>query len=93
MIPFTSRAIVPETVLFRELEGSAVLLNLKTESYLSLDEVGTRMWTLLTTELNVQAAYQQLLAEYEVSPDVLRLDVERLLGQLMQHGLVELRDA
>ena len=92
MISFTSRAIVPETVLFRELEGNAVLLNLKTESYLSLDDVGTRMWTLLTTELSVQAAYQRLLGEYEVSPDVLRLDVETLLNQLMQHGLVELKD-
>ena len=91
MIDFTQKAVVPDTVLFRELDGSGVLLNLNTESYLSLDDVGTRMWTLFTTEPSIQAAYGKLLAEYDVAPEVLRLDVENLLTQMLEHRLVELK--
>ena len=83
---------MPESVLFRELDGEAVLLNLDTEQYLGLDEVGTRMWTLLTTAPTVQAAYDALLAEYDVAPDTLRHDVEVLVGQMVEHGLVRLED-
>ncbi len=92
MVSFSSRVVVPDTVLFRELDGESVLLNLKTESYLGLDEVGTRMWTLFTTLPSIQAAYEALLTEYEVEPDVLRRDVEVLLEKMSEHGLVELKD-
>ena len=66
MIDFSLRVSIPDMVLFRELDGESVLLNLKTESYLGLDDVGTRMWTVLTAEPSVQAAYEVLLSEYDV---------------------------
>ena len=92
MISFTSKVVVPDTVLFRELDGESVLLNLKTESYLGLDDVGTRMWALFSTLPSIQAAYDVLLAEYDVTPEALRRDVEVLLTQMLGHGLVELKD-
>jgi hypothetical protein len=92
MISFASRVVVPDTVLFRELDGESVLLNLKTESYLGLDTVGTRMWTVFTTQPTIQAAYEALLSEYDVAPEALRKDVETLLEQMIEHGLVELKD-
>ena len=91
-ISFTSRVVVPDTVLFRELDGEAVILNLDTESYLGLDPVGTRMWKVLTGQPSIQAAYDILLAEYDVTPETLRGDLERLLGQMLEHGLISLKD-
>ena len=91
MISFASKVVVPDTVLFRELDGESVLLNLTTESYLGLDDVGTRMWALFSTLPSIQAAYDTLLTEYEVAPEVLRRDVEVLLNQMIEHGLVELK--
>ena len=87
-IPFTSRVVVPDTVLFRELDGEAVILNLDTESYLGLDPVGTRMWGVLTSQPSIEAAYQILLSEYDVAPDTLRADLERLLGEMLEHKLI-----
>ena len=92
MISFAKKVVVPDTVLFRELDGESVLLNLATESYLGLDRVGTRMWTLFSTQPSTQAAYDILLTEYEVEPAVLRRDVEVLLNQMIEHGLIELKD-
>ena len=90
MVNFTCRVTVPETVLFRELDGESVLLNLDTESYLGLNEVGTRMWSVLTTCPTIQAAYDELQTEYDVAPDVLRQDLENLLDQMLEHGLVQI---
>ena len=91
-IPFSSRVVVPETVLFRELDGEAVILNLETESYLGLDPVGTRMWNALTAHPSIEAAYEALLSEYEVAPETLRADLERLLGEMLEHKLITLKD-
>lgn len=89
---FHSRVSAPEDVLVRELGGESVLRNLASETYFGLDEAGTRMWALMTTAPSIQAAYEALLAEYSVAPEVLRRDMEALLGELLEHGLVELQD-
>jgi hypothetical protein len=92
-ISFSQRVIAPEDVLVRELEGQSVLLNLETEQYFSLDEVGTRMWALLTESGSIQAAYDSLLAEYDVTPDLLRSDLTTLIERLQEKGLLTLSDA
>lgn len=92
-IAFTSRVTVPEEVLVRELDGESVLLNLNNESYYGLDEVGTRMWALLTSTPTIDAAYDALLAEYEVTPEQLRSDMAALLVQLADNGLIQVTDA
>jgi len=42
--------IIPDDVLFRELDGEAVLLNLKTGIYFGLNPVATRMWQLIVEQ-------------------------------------------
>jgi Coenzyme PQQ synthesis protein D (PqqD) len=91
-ISFSSRVVIPDTVLFREFDGEAVILNLDTESYLGLDDVGTRMWMLLANQPSIQAAYDVLLTEYDVSPETLRADMAHLLGQMLEHKLITLKD-
>jgi hypothetical protein len=89
-IPFTAKLVVPQGVLVRDLQGESVVLNLQTEKYFGLDEVGSRMWAVLTTADSIQAGYELLLGEYDVEPERLRADVEQLLSQLLDHGLVDL---
>ncbi len=89
MVKFLDRAGAPAHVLVRVLDRELVLLNLETERYFGLDETGTRMWQLVTTLPNIDAAYQELLAEYDVQPELLRGNLNDLLGQLVEHGLLE----
>lgn len=84
------RLTAPEHVMFRELDGEAVLLNLQNEMYYGLDEVGTRMWQLLTTSDSVQAAMNTMMEEFDVTPDVLEKDVARMIKELQEHGLLEI---
>jgi hypothetical protein len=83
---------VPTDILMRELDGESVILNLKSERYFGLDEVGTRMWAALSTSESVQAAYESLLSEYDVDAQMLQRDLDDLLQKLVEHGLVEVSD-
>jgi len=83
---------VPENVLFRELDGESVILSLESDAYFGLDDVGTRMWQQLTSQPTIQDAYDALLKEYDVEPDVLRADVAKLVAELVAAGLLALND-
>jgi hypothetical protein len=93
MFSFTSRAKVPSHVLVRLLEGESVLLNLETERYFGLDAMGTRMWQAVTVASNIDGAYQELLLEFDVEPELLRSNLTELLGRLLDNGLLEVRPA
>lgn len=88
MISFADRATVPAHVLIRFLDQESVLLNLNTEKYFGLDPVGTRMWQLLTSAPTIEAAYAQLLEEFDVDAETLRSDLTQLLGNLVEAGLI-----
>ncbi len=79
---------IPETTLFTDLGGEAVLLNLESGTYYSLDEVGTRMWNLLAADGRPESVVAALLAEYDVAEDRLREDLEALVADLARAGLV-----
>jgi Coenzyme PQQ synthesis protein D (PqqD) len=88
MIDLTMRIAVPESVLFRDLDGEAVLLETGSGRYYGLNEVGTRMWSLLHLHGKLGAVCRALLAEYDVPEDRLREDLEQFVETLAARGLV-----
>ena len=80
-----------EDVLFREVDGEAVILNLDTEIYFGLNDSGTAIWLALTESENFREAIKRLLQEFEVEEAELRADVGKLVGTLEAKGLVEVR--
>jgi len=93
MVSLTSRAVTPAHVLVRILDRESVLLNLETEQYFGLDETGTRMWQLVTASVNIEAAYQELIAEFDVEPELLRSHLMELLTRLVDSGLLQVTPA
>jgi len=88
-ISFSDRVKVPEGVLISNLQDESVILNLDSERYFGLDDVGTRILTVLTKADSIQDAYESLLAEYDVDRAVLRQDLLALIESLLQQGLVQ----
>src|SRR5580704_13700057 len=79
MVAFTDRVAVPAHVMVRVLDNEAVFLNLATERYIGLDQIGT--------------AFDQLLDEYDVAPELLRSNLDEFLGRLVDNGLLEIVSA
>ena len=75
-------------VLFQEVSGETVLLDLASENYFGLDEVGTRIWVLLNEGKNSGQILDVLINEYEVERSVLAADIEELLQGLIEAGLI-----
>jgi hypothetical protein len=75
-------------VVFQTVGDEAVLLNMKTSLYLGLNATGTRMWITLTGAKSIEAAYEVLLAEFDVSAEVLRKDLEEFIAKLNEFALI-----
>jgi hypothetical protein len=80
---------VPSHVLLQELPGTGLIfLDLRTEEYFGLDDVGTRMYETVIRVGTAEAAVEALAPEYEVEAEVLRQDLTALLTQLVERGLL-----
>ncbi|WP_366918539.1 lasso peptide biosynthesis PqqD family chaperone [Acaryochloris sp. IP29b_bin.148] len=76
-----------------DLAGESVILNLKTGMYFGLNEVGASVWTLLQQPRSVQEICDQILNEYEVDSEQCQQDVLKLLQELIESELIEIKDA
>jgi len=81
---------IPPEILFQELSGEAVVLNLENGHYYGLDEVGTRMWALLAEHGQLAPVINILLQEYDVDEDRLRTDLQSLIDDLIEQGLLRI---
>ncbi len=75
-------------VLFQEVGGEAVLLDLASEQYFGLNPVGTRIWDLLDGQTPLGAIQNVLCAEYDVDPTLIGKDLLALADALTRAGLV-----
>jgi len=83
------RRVVPaESTIFQDLATESIMLDLQSENYFSLDDVGTRMWQLLSEHPETETVVARLLEEYDVDEATLRQDLAVLIGQLTGAGLL-----
>jgi len=87
-ISFSDRVRVPDDVLISNLQQESVILNLDSERYYGLDDVGTRFLAVLTNSESIEAAYEQLANEYDVDTQVLRQDLLALVENLVNQGIL-----
>jgi hemerythrin-like domain-containing protein len=83
---------VAKDVIFQELEGEAILLNMRTGIYFGLNPVGMRIWRLLSEHGEVNRVTTMLLDEYNVSEDQLRNHLSDFIEKLKSKGLIEVRE-
>lgn len=80
---------IPDDVVFRLIGNQAVVQNVATRVCFALDQIGTRMWQLIWDYRSSEDVVATLLNEYAVEEKQLRRDVDRLIQQLIDKGLVK----
>ncbi len=88
-ISFSDRVKIPDDVLISKLQEESVILNLDSERYYGLDDVGTRFLSVLTTSESIEAAYETLAKEYDVDGQLLRNDLAELVEKLAAQGIIQ----
>jgi hypothetical protein len=79
-------AISPD-VVFRELDGEAVLLRLDAGIYYGLDPVGTKIWELIAELRSLRLVFEAMQRDYDVEAATLETDLLRLVTELCANGL------
>lgn len=92
MSPDLSSFQIPPSVLFREVDGQMVLLNLESEQYYGLNSIGADIVTRLTSA-PYATVFAALARDYDVDPDVLRRDIDNLIEALERAGLLQRTDS
>ena len=86
----TDTALRPASgVLLTRSEEGAVLLSQRTGQYFGLDEVGLRLWDLLSEGKDLEQASETLAREYRTSAQTARRDCDELAQLLQDNGLIE----
>lgn len=89
----TARVRLGKDVLMQKIGDDAILLNLNTENYFTLDEVGTRIIVTLQESDSVTQAVRKLMGIYEVDETKLTKDAIRLVEECEQYGLLHITKA
>lgn len=90
-VTLAQRASRSDQVLFQNLDGEAVLLDLASETYFGLNEVGTRIWQLMEASPELSDVHRTLCEEFEADAGRIERDLLDLVGRLASAGLVTVR--
>jgi hypothetical protein len=75
--------------LFATLSDGAVVLDIHTKKYFSLNETGARVWALIREGLDTEDIISALLEEYDVTRGAAEEAVTTLVGSLAAEKLIE----
>jgi PqqD family protein of HPr-rel-A system len=74
-------------VMATVLDDEIVLLDARTGEMFTLNETGAIVWE--TVELGLDAICERVCAEFDIDAESARTDVDELVTELLQRGLIQ----
>ena len=78
-----------DTVFAQEVDGEMVLLDMQSENYFRLDEVGTVIWQAMQENANLSDVLAFLQDQYDINEEILKKDLLMFISSLDKSGLVK----
>ncbi len=76
-------------VSWRRVENEAVVLDLNSSDYFSLNETGLLIWEKIGEGSNLEELAEAVAAEYDVEEKAAKTDVKKLVDELLKKKLIE----
>ncbi|WP_302537572.1 lasso peptide biosynthesis PqqD family chaperone [Clostridium saudiense] len=73
-----------------DLDGEKVMMNLDKGEYFMMNEVGSRIWEIISEPINVKEIINTLRNEYEVDEETCKDTVIEFLGRLDNADLISI---
>jgi hypothetical protein len=70
------------------VDDELVILNMARDNYIGLDDIGRRIWELLSEPRRVDEVCDKLSLEFEATPDQIAADLLPFLEGLRDEGLI-----
>lgn len=87
-----SRPVRGEATAFRIINDEAVILNLDSGIYYSLNEVGSKVWDLCDGSRDIKDITTAVCQEFEVEREAAEKDVLELMDDLIKEGLISIHE-
>ncbi len=91
MMELKQSVTVSETVFAQEVDGEMVLLDMNSEKYFGLDDIGTAIWQAMEKSGSLDEIFVSLQEQYEVEPEILKKDLLDFVEKLQEKGIVQSR--
>jgi hypothetical protein len=92
MLSPSTIVVAAKDQVFCDLGGEAAILSLGSGIYYGLNAVGAFIWNQIQEPARVEDICIALSREYDVDHELCSIDVTRLLGELLEQKLIEVRD-
>ena len=90
MMNLDQKIKISDSVFAQEVDDEMVLLDMNSENYFGLDEVGSDIWSMMQQKETLREVYDAMLDMYDVDKETLMSDMEIFIGKLLQSGLIAL---
>ncbi len=84
-----SKFKISPDILSQIIDDETVLLDMKSENYFGLNDVGSKALELLKEGTDIESVVQDLLQLYNVEKNQLEKDISGLFQELLNAGLIE----
>lgn len=82
-----------DAVEWREVEGEIVALDLRNQTYVTLNRSGATIWELLDKGTSWEQLAERLIELFRIERDDATADLDAFLMQLEERGLLEVQDS
>ena len=79
-----------ESIDDTDLDGEKVMMDLDKGQYFMMNEVGSRIWEIISEPINVKCIVDTLRSEYEVDEETCKDTVIEFLGRLDYADLISI---
>jgi len=77
-----------DEVAAKVMDGEAILINLSTGTYYSMDGPGGLIWETIERRPSIEEIVAVIYTRYDVEPSRAEADVQHVVAQLLEEGLI-----
>ncbi len=77
-----------DKIVWRNIDGEAIILNLDTGFYYSLNKIGTIIWQMLNEKKKIPQIIEAMCRDYNNATSKIGRDIEFLIKDLSKEGLL-----
>jgi hypothetical protein len=83
-----SMKVRDDQLLWREVDGEVVILDLAGSVYFTTNKTGAKLWELMQQDRTIDELVEALVQEFGVDQSVARQDVEVFIAELREADLI-----
>jgi len=84
--------IDPNKVIWRNIDGEIIILNLDSGHYYTLNKTGSIIWNAFVEKKTPQEVVAKLTDRFKISPKIAKEDVSNLIAMLQKEDLILKKD-